>query len=205
MNAVIYYLSIPFIYFISWLPFPVMYLISDLIHFILFRIIGYRKQVIITNLTNSFPEKNIDEIQEISRKFNRYFCDLMLETLKTLTISRSSVKKCVEFEDDGLFEKFYNKNQSVVIVMGHLGNWELAGARFALEKWHELYVIYHPLSNKYFDQLIYHMRTRLGNRLYAMNETARGMIANRNNITATAFIADQSPRPESAHWMTFLN
>jgi KDO2-lipid IV(A) lauroyltransferase len=31
------------------------------------------------------------------------------------------------------------------------------------------------------------------------------MLINRKKITATAFIADQTPSPQSAHWMEFLN
>ncbi|MCB0665781.1 MAG: lysophospholipid acyltransferase family protein, partial [Saprospiraceae bacterium] len=93
----------------------------------------------------------------------------------------------------------------VIIVMGHLGNWELAGAGFSQLPYHTLYVIYHPMKNKHFDQLIYHMRTRLGNRLYAMKETFRAMLADRKELTATAFIADQTPSPDNAFWTTFLN
>ena len=38
-----------------------------------------------------------------------------------------------------------------------------------------------------------------------MKHTFREMINNRSALTATAFIADQSPNPVSAHWMNFLN
>ena len=89
--------------------------------------------------------------------------------------------------------------------MGHLGNWEWAGNTFSLLCKHQLYVIYHPLSNKYFNKLIYDMRTRFGTKLIAMRDTFREMVANRNEINATAFIADQTPSPEGAYWTTFLN
>ena len=49
------------------------------------------------------------------------------------------------------------------------------------------------------------MRTRLGNKLYAMKDSYRGMISNRKEVTATAFIADQTPLPKGAYWTTFLN
>ena len=61
------------------------------------------------------------------------------------------------------------------------------------------------LSGSGFDQLLYRMRTRSGTKLYAMKDTFRGMIKNRKEVTATAFIADQTPSPDNAHWMTFLN
>lgn len=205
MAALLYYISIPWLYLISWLPFWALYLLSDGIRVLLFGLIGYRKKVVLTNLRNSFPEKSEVEIQTIARQFYRNFCDLVLETLKTLTIGPAALKKHVLFEDRSVFQQYFDQGKSVIVVMGHVGNWELGGARFALEPIHPLYVIYHPLHNPYFDRLVYHMRTRMGNRLYAMKDTIRSMMANRDQVTATAFIADQTPSPQSAYWTTFLN
>jgi KDO2-lipid IV(A) lauroyltransferase len=70
---------------------------------------------------------------------------------------------------------------------------------------HQLYVIYHPLANRHFDELFTKMRTRSGIKLYAMKGAFKAMLKNRDQLTATAFIADQTPRPDNAHWMTFLN
>ena len=205
MAAIVYYITLPLIYLIAWLPFRLLYVLSDFLYFILYRLFRYRIQVVNNNLKNAFPEKSGAEIRNIQEQFYRYFCDLILESIKTLTIRPSIVCKRVLFGDMSAFERFYQQKQSVIIVMGHLGNWEMAGAGFSQLPYHRLYVIYHPMKNKYFDQLIYHMRTRLGNRLYPMKETFKGMVANRNEITATAFIADQTPSPHYAFWTTFLN
>lgn len=205
MAAFAYYLVLPLIYGIALLPFPLLYVLSDVVFVLLYHVIGYRKKVVFTNLRKSFPEKSEAEIQEIGLKFYRFFCDLIFETLKTLTISPETLKKRVKMNDDDVFAKYYNEGRSVIFVMGHWGNWELGGARFSQEPYHQLYVIYHPLANKHFDKLVYHMRTRLGNKLYAMRDTIRGMIKNRGDLTATAFIADQTPSPKNAHWMPFLN
>ena len=205
MTAVVYYLSLPFLYLVSLLPFWWLYRVSDFLFVVVYYIIGYRKKVVNTNLKNSFPEKTEEEINSIQRKFYAYFCDLIVESLKTLTISPKTLKKRISFANTDVFKKYYDQQQSIIIAMGHWGNWELAGARFAIEPLHKLYVIYHPLHNKYFDQLVYKMRTRLGNGLYAMKDTLRGMIRNRKNVTATAFIADQTPSARDAFWMKFLN
>lgn len=205
MSAVAYYILYPFLYLLSLLPFRVLYIISDFLYFVIYTLAGYRKKVVYQNLKNSFPEKSDAEIDTIAKKFYHFFCDLILETIKTLTINERALRKHISFDDTSLFEKYAAQNQSVIIVMGHLGNWELGGARFAIEPHHRLYVIYHPLSNKYFNNLIVYMRTRLGNRLYAMSEVLRGMVRDRGELTATAFIADQTPQPNGAYWTTFLN
>jgi KDO2-lipid IV(A) lauroyltransferase len=49
------------------------------------------------------------------------------------------------------------------------------------------------------------MRTRFGTKLIAMKDTFREMLSKREELNATAFIADQTPPADNAYWMTFLN
>jgi Kdo2-lipid IVA lauroyltransferase/acyltransferase len=189
------------------LPFPVLYLFSDGLFVLLYRLLGYRRKVVEQNLRNSFPDKTEQEIKDISKRYYQYLCDLFLETFKTLTISKQTMLKRCYFNPatTALFHKLAEENRSFILVMGHLGNWEWAGNTFSLECEHQLYVIYHPLRNKHFDGLMYRMRTRFGTRLIAMKDTFREMLAKKDELNATAFIADQTPSPDKAHWMTFLN
>lgn len=202
-----YYLCLPVIYLISVLPFPVLYLLSDCVYFLLYHVIGYRKKIVFQNLRNAFPEKSEQEILQIRKAFYSYFCDLFLETFKTLTISKDAMVKHCNFTPAtvALFKQLEAEGKSVVLVMGHKGNWEWAGNTFSILCPQQLYVIYHPLRNKYFDGLMYKMRTRFGTKLIAMQDTFRDMVKNRAEVNATAFIADQSPRPDNAQWLTFLN
>lgn len=206
MQAVIYYIALPFLYLISLLPFWLMYLVSDFFFVIMYYVLGYRKKVVLENLRNSFPEKSEKELNEICVAFYKYLCDLFLETFKTLTISKKTMLAHCKMNEDAqkLFDAYYAEQKSIIIVMGHFGNWEWAGNVFDNSK-HQLYVLYHQLSNKYFNNLIIKMRTRFGTKLIEMKSTLRDMVSNRKNITATAFIADQTPFPENAYWTTFLN
>ncbi|SHM42924.1 KDO2-lipid IV(A) lauroyltransferase [Chitinophaga jiangningensis] len=160
-----------------------------------------------TNLRASFPDKSEAELQRIGKDFYRYLCDMFLETFKTLTISREEMVKRCSFtpETVELFNKLAANNKSAVLVMGHKGNWEWAGNTFSILCKQQLYVIYHPLGNKRFNDLMIHMRTRFGTRLIAMQDTFREMVKNRHEVNATAFIADQSPQPSTAQWVPFLH
>lgn len=207
MSTLLYYCFLPILYLISILPFPIFYLVSDGICFLLYTIFGYRKKVVYENLKNSFPNKSHLELKQLEKQFYHYLCDLFLETLKTLTISKEEAVKRCKFSANTtqLLNELADKKQSCILVMGHYGNWEWAGNSFSLQCKQQLYVIYHPLTNKHFDKLMYDMRTRFGTKLYAMKDTMREMIRNRNEVNATAFIADQTPSPEGAYWTTFMN
>jgi KDO2-lipid IV(A) lauroyltransferase len=86
MSTIGFYIALPLLYLISILPFPIFYLVSDGVCFLLYRVIGYRKKVVFENLKNSFPEKTHEELKAIEKKFYHYLCDLFLETLETLLI-----------------------------------------------------------------------------------------------------------------------
>lgn len=191
------------------MPFPVLYAISNGMYFLLYKVLGYRKAVVMDNLRRSFPQKTEAELLVVCEKYYRYLCDLFLETFKTLTISRSTMKKHCAFSASAkaLFDKLADEQKSIILVMGHQGNWEWAGNSFSLLCKQQLYVIYHPLSNKYFDGLMYRMRTRFNTKLIPMRDTYKDMLQSKKNkeIAATAFIADQTPAPDNAYWTTFLN
>lgn len=207
MSAFLFYLFLPFIYLISALPFPLMYGFSSFVYVLLYRVFGYRKKVVLQNLRNSFPEKSEAEINKICSDFYRHLCDLFIETFKTLTVSKRTMLKHCYFSPGSkeLFDMLAAENKSVILVLGHYGNWEWAGNTFSLLCKQQLYVIYHPLGNKQFDDLMYKMRTTFGTKLIPMKETFKQMLANKNELNATAFIADQTPSHSNAYWTRFLN
>src|ERR1035437_6769041 len=207
MQAIGFYLALPFIYLISILPFPVLYLFSDFIFVLIYYVFGYRKKVVTENLRNSFPEKSEKEIAALRRKFYRYLCDLLLETFKTLSISKSTMLKHCSMNEYSkkLFQKYSDEKKSIILVLGHLGNWEWGGNTFSIMCRQQLYVLYHPLENSYFNRLIINMRTRFGTKLISMKDAFRDMVKMKNEINATAFIADQTPPPDNAYWTTFMN
>lgn len=205
MGTLAYYLSLPLLYGIARLPFRGLYILSDLLYIVLFKLVGYRREVVRMNLSKCFPEKTTAELREIERSFNHWFCDLVVESVKTLTITPKELERHVTVEGEDLLKRYFDAGQSVILVMGHWGNWELGGARFSQLPYHQLNVIYHPLQNKRFDELVIHMRTRLGNGLYPMKETVKCILRDRDQVTATAFIADQTPSPNNAYWTTFLH
>jgi KDO2-lipid IV(A) lauroyltransferase len=158
------------------------------------------------NLANSFPEKSQKELDNIEYRFYRYFTDMIFEMLKLITMSPEQKRdRCkMDTETRLLFNDLYKKGRSVIAVIGHYGNWEYCPSGLPLQTEFQTYVIYHPLSNPYFDRLFSRMRTRTSCKLYTMAGTLKGMIGNRNELNMTAFLSDQSPDPKGAYWTTFM-
>ncbi len=207
MNPIFYSIFHSIVYILSLLPFWIVYRISDLIYFLMYYVFNYRKKIVFDNLRNSFPEKSEKEITKIAKDYYKYFFDLMLETFKTLTMTKNqAMKRCV-FDANSLelFNKLYDENKDVIIVLGHYGNWEIGGTSFNSYCKQNLSVIYKPLTSRYFDKLIFKMRTRWDSKLIPIKETYETMKSAKGTKSATAFIADQTPSPANAYWTTFLN
>lgn len=203
MQVITFYLLYPVIYLIACLPFRLLYAVSDALYYLL-RLSGYRRKVVMKNLRNSFPEKPEGEIAVICDRFYRYLCDLILETLKTLRMTEAESRKRCIFHYPEWLDQLHKEHKSILIVMGHYGNWEWAGPSFTLNTPYQLIVIYRPLSHPYFEKMMTRMRTRFGTRITPVDRTLRDMIANKDEVTATAFIADQTATAKNAFWTTFL-
>ena len=68
MQAIGFYLALPFLYLLSILPRWLLYGLSDVVFFLLYHVVEYRKKVILENLKNSFPEKNALPIEEVLQR-----------------------------------------------------------------------------------------------------------------------------------------
>jgi len=204
MQAVSFYLVYPFLYLIASLPFWALYKVSDFLYY-LFLLSGYRKNVVLENLRKSFPERSEKEIKDLSKAYFSYLSDLTLETIKTMRMTKQEAKERCLYHNTEWIDKMHEEKKSFIIVMGHYGNWEWAGPSFTLGSNYQLFVIYRPLTNPYFEKMLTKTRTKFGTRITQVNQTLREMVANRKNVTATAFIADQAASPANSYWTTFLH
>ena len=203
LNFLLYYLIIiP----ISLLPFPVLYVISDFLYFNFYYVFGYRKAVVQQNILNSFPEMSEKDRIEICKKFYRHFSDLILESIKTFTISNKQVQKRVVCKNPEVINKYFDQKRSVIIAGGHLANWEIFAVAVDAVIKHQAVGIYTPLSNKYFDTKMRNTRSRYGLIMVSARKVKPFFDQHINDLTATIFAIDQSPsNPRSCYWTNFLN
>ena len=193
---------------LSRIPFPVMYILSDGLFYPFYYLVRYRRKIVRKNLTTSFPEKNIDEIKKIEKKFYRFFLDIIFETCKTATISEKEIRRRMKFVNIDELNQLFVEKKSISLYLGHFGNWEwISSMPLFLNEGVISGQIYHKLRNKPVDRLMYENRIRFGAANIEMKETLRwvtGQIQNQK-ISIVGYIADQSPRKkEIRHYSHFL-
>jgi Kdo2-lipid IVA lauroyltransferase/acyltransferase len=207
VNYLYYIIFLSFGKLLAYLPLRALYVISDMLYPFVYYIVKYRKKVVFENLQNAFPEKNNKEIEIIAKKFYRHFCDLLVETVKLLHISKNEISRRVKYRDPETFMDEYKQNKHILVVLGHYNNWEW-GIALGMQRPYKFASIYKPLTNKYFDELMNKIRAQFGGTLIPMSKIAREMVRSiqGGELTIFNFIADQAPvRSEIQYWTKFLN
>jgi KDO2-lipid IV(A) lauroyltransferase len=200
-----YYIFYTFFYLISLLPWRVLYIISDLITFLLQRVLKYRVEVVKHNLEIAFPNKTSEERKKIANDFYQQLTDSFIETIKLLSISDKTFNMRYTSNVEVLND-LYKTGQSVQIMAGHFFNWEFANWGIAKYSRYPFIGVYMPLSNKYFDRLILNMRKRYGSiMISATNFRNQFRDHASKGPYALALAADQNAgNPLSAYWVPFF-
>ena len=97
--------------FLSLLPLSILYILSDILYVLLFKIARYRVLVVKKNLKNSFPEKSEAEILAIRKEFYHNLCDIVAETIKTLSLSSLEIVRRAKAVNIELPKKYLDKGQ----------------------------------------------------------------------------------------------
>jgi KDO2-lipid IV(A) lauroyltransferase len=194
------------------LPMPVLYLLSDLLYFLIYRIVGYRRHTVRQNIRHAFPEKTTGERRLMERRFYRHFADYMVENIKLAAISRDELLRRTHLNNPEIIEPLLARGHScLLLLLGHYGNWEwLTGLTAAFDPALQLQVcpIYKPLTSRAFDRLFVFMRTRFGSAVIRKRDVVREVIRLKQTKTPAlvVFVADQTPGKANIRYRTsFLN
>jgi len=200
------FLITPLLIFISWLPFWLLYFISDLFYYILYYGIKYRRKIVRKNLELSKVAKSTKDLIRIEKKFYRHLTDVFFEMFKFYSISPEEMKRRFYIENPEIFYQLEKKNKSVMFMTSHYGGFEW----FLSINYHvpQLpFAVYTPLTNKSLDSLIKKFRLRHGSKLisrYKAGSYIKKQIKE-NKLFLYGMAADQSAQIRSiTYWKEFL-
>ncbi len=206
---VLYHLIHALWYMFSLLPLAVLYVLADVLYFLVAHIVKYRGKVIKKNIREAFPEMTEAEHCKIEKDFYHYFCDYLVETVKLMTMSEKQLRRSMVFEGTEMLEEMVDKDRSVDIYHGHYCNreWNTSQPHWVSDK-ALCAQIYHPLENKTFDNLFRHVRERQGAVCIPMTEVLRRIVKykKQGQPFIMGYISDQAPMWFNIHhWVNFLH
>ena len=206
MNFITKLFIAPLLIFISYLPFRLLYFISDIFYYFLYYIIRFRRKIVRNNLVLSKIALNKKDLIIIEKKFYRHLTDVFFEMFKFYSISPYEMKKRFYIENPEIFYEFEKKNKSVMFMTSHYGGFEW----FLSITYHvpQLpFAVYTPLSNKSLESLIKKFRLRHGSKLISRYEAGAYIKKQlkENKLFLYGMAADQSAQIRSiTYWKEFL-
>lgn len=206
MNQIVFHITYPLIWLFSRLPMFILYLISDFFYVLIYYVFGYRKAVILKNISYAFPEKSADEKQKIAKKFYKHFTDIMVESIKSFSISEKEILRRYTYKNPELVNKYAKEGKSIALVSAHLANWEWSiSTPLVLDI--DLFGAYNKLRNETFEKTLKENREKFGVKGATTANFIKLIKYNFENNIQGAYIllSDQSPHIEKTfHWGTFF-
>lgn len=191
----------------SRVPLRILYWISDLIFFVIYYMVGYRRKVVLENLQNSFPEKSAEELKQIGKNFYLNFCDYIVETFRSFSISSTELRVRVQHLNQDVFRDAKEENKNVILLAGHIFNWEWYNVLATIIPQEHSFPVYRKVQNNFWEEKIKSLRNRFGNKALEAKEVIRHIFKNPNDGNSVyMFVADQTPHfSEVTYGLNFLN
>lgn len=193
----------------AMLPLKWLYVLSDILYVLIYKIAHYRIKVTRANIKASFPDKTEKERRDLERRFYHHFSDYIVETIKMAHSTEKEAQSRAILKNPELIDRLMDEGQPcVILLMGHYGNWECFSAGNSFFKDAGIFQVYRPLKDKAFDNLFINLRNRFGARGIKKNDTIRDIITLHKNKTraCVVLLSDQTPSKANLHyWTNFLN
>lgn len=198
---------IKILYLISKLPLKVLYIFSDIIFFLNYYFIGYRKKVITENLKNSFPNKTDAEIAKIRKDFYRNFSDYLAETVKSFSITETETRVRMQHINQQLFHDAKAEGKNIILLAGHVFNWEWMNALAKIIPQTHSHPVYRKVNSSFWENQMKKVRNKFGNEAIEAKEVIINIFRTQNNgDSAYMFVADQTPHVAHVNYgLEFLN
>ncbi len=182
-----------------------LYLLSDFAFFIIYRIIGYRKQIVRSNLDIAFPEKSQEEKKLIAKQFYKNLCDNFIETIKLLSLTEERFIKraAIDFSE---IKKLADRGLNIQFHSGHQMNWEYASLAISRSLTIPWLAVYMRINTKAVDRLFLKIRRKFGATMVAAQSYQSQMPQLVKQQYALGLIADQNPpHAHLGYWLNFFS
>ena len=191
--------------FLSRLPMRALYALSTFLYWLAYYVVRHRRQVIREQLAKVFPDSTDAERERIHRRYLRNFCDVLVEVLKSVSMSEDDMRAHVQVLNMDAARQYLDAGRSVMLVTSHLCNWEWLLQGVTLQLGYPLDAAYKPLHDQWAERLMFMVRSRFGARLVPAKELLADFLKRRGIVRAVCMNADQAPvSTDKRYWTRFL-
>ena len=191
---------------LALLPMSFWYPLSRFMAWIAWRVIPYRRHVVVANLKASFPEWDETRREQVIRDYYRGFADMLVEIVRSARFTPAELERHVQLANPGLVRDAVARGKPVLLVAAHQCNWEWMLLALSTQLGLPVDAAYKPLVDSWAEREMLKLRSRFGARLVPAQQLLGDIIRQRNAPRVIAMVADQEPvSSERKQWLNFLN
>ncbi len=164
---------------------------------IIYCFIPLRKQVVLNNLTNAFPQKNRKEIKEIALRNYQSIAITFFEFMYFPSSSVEEIASILEVCETESAKKLLADKKSFVFLSAHFGNWELSAMSWSVKCGRPFHVLAQPQRNPYVTEWLTSARESFGNKVIYLGVSVRHLIEAIKNNEIVVVAGDQRGPVES--------
>ena len=188
----------------SRLPLSALYAAGELLFAALYYFPGYRRKIADAHLAAAFPEWPPARRRNVARLHYRRLAETAAETLRLRRMKPAELKRRVTGDASEL-ERLRAEGRNVVLLAGHLFNWEWGACAIPLYTDYTAAVVYAKLSAAGGERFFRETRRVTGARLFEMREMSGLLRLMKSEPTLTVLAADQTPSNlRAADWAPFF-
>lgn len=163
-----------------------------------------RRRVVETQIAAAFPEWQPHRVMATARAA---YENLGRTTIETAVLSRYGPSDVLdlfeECRDWHILESAMAKGRGVILVAGHLGNWELAGSYIAA-RGAPIEAVARQMENPLFDAFLTRTRRRIGLKVIWDGDAVRRVPRTLRDNGVVAFLIDQGAAGLASTWVPFF-
>lgn len=169
-----------------------------------YRPLKIRREVVERQVRAAFPELVPEEVQRIARAS---YANLGRTTTETALLPLYDRERIIELfeavEGWSIVEERLARDRGLIVVTGHLGNWELGGAYLAARGL-PMQAVARYMANPLFDRYLTRTRERIGLTIVHDDEAVRRVPRALRAGHAIAFLIDQGAVGLASTWVPFF-
>ncbi len=156
-------------------------------------VLRVRREDVDANLRIAFPDASTEWLTRVARACYVHLGREAVATFRLSALDRQALLESTEVIGLDAFQEAAAAGSGVVLVTGHLGNWEIGGAAFAVRGF-PIDVVAKGMANRRFEKALNANRERLGMKVVDMSRAGREGPRSLRAGRVLGFVADQDAR-----------
>lgn len=176
---------------LRFLPEPLALALGSALGWTAGSVLGIRRRTILENLSRAFPNRSGRWRRRVARRVMPHVAREGVTLLRLAALGPEEVRRRTVVSGLERVRSRLKEGRGVLILTGHLGNWEIGGSALAVRDI-PLDVVARRQKNPLFDERIRQSREGLGMSVVYRDEAPRRVLRSLRGGRAVALVADQN-------------